>query len=97
MPAYVIADVDVHDPEAYARYREGVPASLEPYGGRFVVRGGAWEALEGEADLHRLVVLEFPDAATARRWHDGPEYEPLLALRQAAATTRMVVVEGASA
>jgi uncharacterized protein (DUF1330 family) len=94
MSAYVIADVDVHDPDAYAKYREGVPASLEPYDGRFVVRGGDWEVLEGEADLHRLVVLEFPDADAARRWHEGPEYEPLRGQRQAAATTRMVVVEG---
>jgi uncharacterized protein (DUF1330 family) len=96
MSAYVIADVDVHDPEAYARYREGVPATLEAYGGRFVVRGGEWEVLEGDVDLHRLVVIEFADAEAARRWHASPEYRPLRAQREAAATTRMAVVEGAA-
>jgi uncharacterized protein (DUF1330 family) len=96
MSAYVIADVDVHDPEGYARYREGVPATLEAYGGRFVVRGGAWAVLEGEPDVHRLVVLEFDDVAAARRWHESPEYRPLRAQRDGAAVTRMVVVEGAA-
>jgi uncharacterized protein (DUF1330 family) len=95
MSAYVIADVDVHDPEAYAEYRQGVQATLDAYGGRFVVRGGDFEVVEGEWDWHRVVVLEFPDAATARRWHDSEEYAPLLAKRQAAAESRLLVVEGA--
>ena len=94
MPAYYIADVDVHDPEEYEAYRQGVPASLEPYGGRFVVRGGAFEVLEGDWTPTRLVVLEFPSVERARAWYESEEYAPLLALRQRVATSRAMVVEG---
>ncbi len=94
MPAYVIVDVDVHDPVRYEDYKALTPASLAPYGGRFVVRGGAVETLEGTWTPGRLVVLEFADAARAKAWWASAEYAEAKALRQRIATTQMIVVEG---
>jgi uncharacterized protein (DUF1330 family) len=94
MAAYIIAEVDVTDPDSYAGYRELVPATLETYGGRFLVRGGPAEALEGAAPK-RIVILEFADAAAARRWYDSPEYRKAKAMRQAASTGRLILAEGA--
>jgi uncharacterized protein (DUF1330 family) len=92
--AYVIASVDVTDPDLYAEYRAQVPATIERYGGRFLVRGGDKEILEGSWDPPRLVVLEFPDADTARRWHSSEEYRPLIELRRRASNGDLVLVEG---
>lgn len=94
MTAYIIADVEVHDPDTFGLYRERVPAVIAQYGGRYLVRGGALHPVEGEWGLHRLVVLEFPSMDDARRFYDSPEYAPLLELRQASATTKMAIVEG---
>ncbi len=71
MPAYLIADVDVTDAETYDRYRREVPASLEAFGGRFLVRGGDVQVVEGDWQPFRLVILEFPDADTRRRWYES--------------------------
>jgi uncharacterized protein (DUF1330 family) len=95
--AYVIADIDVTDPDVYARYRQQVLATVERYGGRFVVRGGAIEPLEGEWRPKRLVILEFPDLERARAWYGSREYAPLIELRQRAARGSVVLVEGAPA
>ena len=95
MTAYVIADIDVHDREAYREYAALVPDTLKPHGGRFIVRGGARETLEGDWQPRRLVVIEFPSADDARRWHGSPEYAPALAMRQRSATGNLVLVEGA--
>ena len=81
MAAYVIADVTVKNPDLYAEYRKQVPATVEKYGGRFLVRGGAAEPLEGEWRPGRLVVIEFPDVAAAKAWYRSQEYGPLVALR----------------
>jgi uncharacterized protein (DUF1330 family) len=95
MTAYVIADIDVHDQEAYREYAALVPDTLKPHGGRFIVRGGACETFEGDWQPRRLVVIEFPSADDARRWHGSPEYAPALAMRQRTSTGRLVLVEGA--
>ncbi len=95
MAAYVIAEVNVTDPKGYDEYRKLVPATVQKYGGRFVVRGGAVESKEGGWNPARMVVLEFPTLEQARRWYDSPEYAPALALRQKAATARIILVEGA--
>jgi uncharacterized protein (DUF1330 family) len=95
MTAYVIADIDVHDPEAYREYVALVPGTLEPYGGRFVVRAGDHETLEGDWQPHRLVVIEFPSASHARRWHESEDYRAAMAIRQRTSTGSVVVVEGA--
>lgn len=94
MPAYLIFDVTITDPATYAAYKELTPATLEPYGGRFLVRGGSTELLEGDRPPGRIVILEFPDLATAKRWWSSPEYGPAKAIRQSASKTWMVAVEG---
>ncbi len=95
MAAYIIASVEVTDPEAYAEYRAQVPATVEPYGGRFIVRGGASEILEGSWQPPRVIVLEFPDSDSARRWYSSAEYQPLIELRQRASIGHLLLVEGA--
>jgi uncharacterized protein (DUF1330 family) len=94
MAAYIIANVDVTDPAAYERYRKDVPATIEKYGGRFVVRGGAVEALEGSFVPKRIVIVEFPDVARAKAWWDSPEYRPLREMRQSASRGDLFVVAG---
>ena len=94
MAGYLIADVRVTDPGAYERYRAALSPTLVPYGGRFLVRGGGIEVLEGDCELARLVVLEFPSVERAKAWWSSAEYAPLKRLRQRAAQTRLVVVEG---
>jgi uncharacterized protein (DUF1330 family) len=92
--AYVIGEVEIHDMDAYRPYAEGVPATIAKYGGRYLVRGGAVETMEGGWSPTRVVVLEFPSMEQARRWYQSPEYAPLLALRLRAASARIVFVEG---
>jgi len=94
MSAYIIVEVDVEDAERYADYRAMVPASLEAYGGKFLVRGGAVETLEGDWQPSRVVILVFDSVAQARRWWDSDEYRDARDLRQATADTKMIVVEG---
>ena len=94
MPAYVIAEVSVTNPDLFAEYRQLVPATIEKYGGRFVVRGGAVETKEGGGSPERVVVLEFPSMDQARKWYHSSEYAPALALRLKAANTKLMLVEG---
>ena len=94
MLGYIIATVEIHDEDAYGEYRKHVPATIAAYGGRFVVRGGAVERLEGDWEPHRLVVLEFPSVERAREWWASEEYREPKALRQAASTGTLVLVEG---
>ena len=95
MTAYVIAEVEVTDQALYDEYRRQVPATLEKYGGRFAVRGGKTEPLEGGWAPKRLVMVEFPSMEQALRWYRSPEYAPLIVLRQRASRGRLVAVEGA--
>ena len=96
MVAYVLVDVDVTDADRYDDYRALAAASVEQHGGRYLVRGGASEVLEGERQPHRLVVLEFPDADAARGWYHSVEYGEAKARRAGAATGSFILVEGAS-
>ena len=95
MSAYVIGDIEVTNPAVYEDYRKQVAATVQKYGGRFVVRGGAVEVLEGDWRPGRVVVLEFPDLAAARAWYGSAEYGPLVKLRQSASTGSLLMVEGA--
>ena len=96
MPAYVIADVrDAWDTEALQEYRRRNTDAVAAHGGRFVARGGEHEVLEGEWDTRRIVVIEFPDMATARAWWESDEYTPLKPLRRSASTTNILLVDGA--
>jgi uncharacterized protein (DUF1330 family) len=94
MAAYVVVDVDVEDPERYEEYKALAAASVEEHGGHYVVRGGAAEVLEGDRVPNRLVVVEFPDADTARRWYHSEAYGRARAARAGAATGSFVLVEG---
>ncbi len=95
MPAYVIANVQVTDPGAYEPYRPLAAASIARFGGRFIVRGGNVDLLEGEPQPDRIIVIEFPDADTARRWYHSEEYQKAVKIRQAASRGRLLLVEGA--
>ena len=94
MPAYVVVEVEVLDKERYETYKRMVPPTLAAFGGRFIVRGGAAETLEGDWSPKRLVILEFPSVSQAKAWWASSEYAEAKALRQATARTRMIVVEG---
>ncbi|MDX1514574.1 MAG: DUF1330 domain-containing protein [Gammaproteobacteria bacterium] len=95
MAAYIIVQVDVTDPERYEKYKGMVPPTLKPYGGRFLVRGGAVENLEGSWKPVRVVIIEFESVEKAKAWWNSEEYADAKALRQATARTEMIVVEGA--
>ena len=95
MAAYVIADNAVTDCETYEAYRKDVPATLEPFGGRFLVRGGAHRTMEGAWRPSRLVVLEFPDAAARDGWYASDAYQRIIGLRQTASVSNIVFVDGA--
>jgi uncharacterized protein (DUF1330 family) len=94
MPAYVIVDIDVTDPERYDQYKAATPATIAAAGGRFLVRGGQVTILEGDWQPSRLVVLEFEDLAAAERWYESAAYQAAKQLREGAARMRMVVVRG---
>ena len=95
MAAYVIGEIEVTDAALYEDYRKQVAATVQNHGGRFVVRGGRVEALEGGWSPKRLVVLEFPSMEQAQKWYRSSEYAPLITLRQRASRGRLVLVEGA--
>ena len=97
MSAYVLVDMDVHDPDAYEAYKRLAGPSIAAHGGRYLARGGATEVLEGSWRPARVVVLEFPDVATARAWYDSPAYREARAARASAATGSFVLVEGLDA
>ncbi len=94
MPAYLIATIDVHDPERYELYKRGVPALIAHHGGEYLARGGETEVFEGEEKPGRVVLLRFPDRAAIRAFLDDPDYRPLAAIRHASATSSLVAVDG---
>ena len=94
MAAYVLAQVEITDPESFARYRQMVAPTIEQFGGRYIVRGGNVETLEGEFNPGRLVIIQFDSAERAKAWWDSEEYAEAKALRQACAKTNLSVVEG---
>lgn len=94
MTAYLIATIDVHNPAGYDAYKEAVPALIEKHGGRYIVRGGAREVVEGAWPDGRIVVLEFPDWDSANAFADDPAYEPVAAIRHATTRSHIWIVEG---
>jgi uncharacterized protein (DUF1330 family) len=94
MPAYVIVETDVSDPERYEHYKTAASAAVTAHGGRYLVRGGEQDVLEGDWRPSRLVVLEFADLATARRWYDSEQYRQARELRAGAARLNLVAVQG---
>ena len=94
MPAYIIVEIDIHDHEAYEGYKKLTLGTLKNYNGKFIVRGGQTEALEGNWNPERIVVLEFPSRELAKQWWASEEYAPAKAIRQGASSTKMLLVEG---
>jgi uncharacterized protein (DUF1330 family) len=94
MPAYVIVETDVHDPEQYEQYKAASPGAVAAGGGRFVARGGELAVLEGDWNPSRLVVLEFPDLETVKEWYASERYQAAKKLRDGAAELNMVAVQG---
>lgn len=93
--AYVVCDITVTDPAAYEEYRKRSGPALDAHGGRFLVRGGETEPLEGQWSPQRFVLIEFPDADAARRWYDSPEYREARAARAGAAECSFLLAPGA--
>lgn len=94
MAAYVLAEVDIVNPEGYKEYTQLVPATITQYGGKFLHRGGASEVLEGDWPKIRRVIIEFPSLADAKRWWNSPEYEKPKALRRANSKGRLILLDG---
>jgi uncharacterized protein (DUF1330 family) len=94
MPAYVIVETDITDPEQYERYKAASPGAVAAGGGRFVARGGELAVLEGDWEPSRIVILEFPDLDAAKAWYASEQYQAAKELREGAATLKMVAVEG---
>jgi len=94
MPAYIIANVNITDPETYQEYMKLVPPTLDKFGGKPVVRGGHAENLEGEWQPSRVSVLEFESFDHAMQWWNSEDYADAKAMRQRSSNTQMIVVEG---
>jgi uncharacterized protein (DUF1330 family) len=95
MAAYLVVDTRIGDAEAYERYKLGAKPIAERHGGEYLARGGALTVLEaGLWTPSRLVIIRFPDAAAAKAFADDPEYQPLKAVRQGAATCTLAIVDG---
>lgn len=94
MPAYIIVETDIHDPEQYERYKQAAPGAIAASGGQFLVRGGEICVLEGDWQPKRLVVLEFDNLDAAKQFYESPAYEEAKRLREGAADLNMVAVEG---
>ncbi|MCA1642628.1 MAG: DUF1330 domain-containing protein [Acidobacteria bacterium] len=94
MPAYVVVEIEVLDAGTYETYKQLAPPAIAAYGGRYLVRGGAVETLEGDWSPERLVLLEFPSVERAKAWWGSGEYERARKLRQQSARTQMIVAEG---
>jgi len=91
---YVIADIEVTEPEAYEDYKRLSSAAAKEHHGRWLVRGGAVDVLEGDWEPHRLVVLEFESEEAARRWYNSPEYAEARAVRLRSARSSLLLVRG---
>jgi uncharacterized protein (DUF1330 family) len=95
MAAYFIVDQQgVSDPETMKIYAAGVGATVTQYGGKFVVRGGDPETIEGDWPARRIIMLEFPDRAALKAWYDSPDYADLKGMRLASSSANVIAVDG---
>ena len=94
MPAYLIAYLEVTDPAAFAAYQKEAVPTLAPYGGKVVVGGGQHEVLEGMTQPKSVVVVEFESLAQAKKWYASPEYARTIPMRQRAASSSLILVDG---
>ena len=94
MAAYVLAEIEITNPEGYKEYTKLVPATIEQYGGKFIHRGGIVHVFEGEWPPRRRVIIEFPSMDAARDWYDSPDYQKPKSMRQANSKGRLLLLEG---
>jgi len=94
MAAYVIVEVEIHDPVEYESYKKLTPATLAAYQGKFIVRGAQSETLEGDWNPQRIVVLEFPTVDRAKEWWNSEIYNEAKSIRHRTASTKMIVLQG---
>ena len=94
MAAYLIADIEVTNPEGFQKYQEAVPATIAKHGGKYLVRGGEVEPMEGDWTPTRMVVLEFPNMTTLKKWYNSDDYQNIIADRTDNSNGNMVFVEG---
>lgn len=94
MAAYLIARIDVTDPEQYGQYIAQTPGVIEKFGGRFIARGGETVTLEGQEETRRIALVEFPSLRQAKAFYRSAEYQEVKKLREGAAEMHLVVVEG---
>jgi uncharacterized protein (DUF1330 family) len=94
MPAYLFANVQITDPVVFEEYSSRIPAVIAAHGGRYLVRGGSVDVLEGDAPRNRLVIVEFPDMARLKAFYRCSEYQPLLEIRNRAAISTLLAIQG---
>ena len=94
MKGYLVANLDIKDQPTFQRYREQVVPLIARYGGRYIIRGGEVENLEGRLALKRLIVLEFPSIEAARSFYECPEYEAIKALRVQSTVSEVALISG---
>ena len=94
MTAYIVANVQITNPERYPEYRDRVAETVSRYGGKYLVRGGKVDVLEGEWEPQRLVIIEFESVERCYEWYNSLEYTPLNQLRHEVAETQLVIVAG---
>lgn len=96
MAAYFIVDLDIFDPDGFREYQQKVGATIEQYGGKYLVRGAAGETVEGNWQTHRMVMLEFASLEQATRWLNSEEYQAIIGIRHRTTHTQAILVEGVS-
>jgi uncharacterized protein (DUF1330 family) len=94
MAAYIIVEIEITDPMNYEEYKKLAGVTVEKYGGKYIVRGGKCETLEGDWNPKRVVVLQFENSERAKAWLNSPEYAKPRKMRHRTANTRMILVEG---
>ena len=94
MSAYIVADIDITDPQLYEQYKPLASAAIDKYGARPLVRGGEVEAAEGSWKPNRFVILEFPTMEQLRKFYDSPEYVKARSIRQKASNSKLIFVKG---
>ena len=94
MAAYLVVDIDVTKPEQFEEYKKLAPAAITKYGGRYVIRGGAYETLEGDWKPQRVTVVEFESMEKGKAFYNSPEYQAAIKARAGAANMRMLLVQG---
>jgi uncharacterized protein (DUF1330 family) len=94
MPGFLIAMIEVLDPEGFEEYRRRVPPTIAAHGGRYLARGGQTEVLEGSLPSKRLAIVEFPSLAEAKAWWQSPDYQPLRVIRERTTKSTLVITEG---